>query len=265
MLIEMQATMKAQWAYSGRWHMFKLWTWSLPLAVTAAIVLVSDFAHGSPILFNSRSSFEAAAGQVDTITFEEFAGGLLCDPRGFGPCSFETRGITFTSTVPNFNPVFQRPMLAIDRFGTARIVSSGIPVAPDQFFLTFSGPFIGFDVLSTSGVGHVVSVILSESDGSQTPITISALPPPPFGAGTFFGAISPIGFQKVSLFSVPSDGVRYNIEIDNVAIIPEPNTLALLGSGLIGMAIFCWKRLKTTPGPRRGEAEAYVKCRDESR
>jgi len=220
----------------------------MTFAVSCAILSATP-ALAASILFESRSSFELAAQRIamqvstpplETITFEEFPTGHVCAEMQLS-CSFGTRGITFAT------PVGGNFFIGRDSFQTnptATLGALGIPAAPDEFTVTFSSRFIGLDV-AVAGPPTAVTFVLSESDGTRTSSTISAFTE--FGGGiTFFGAISDISFEKISIFKPTSpSGSNSNFEIDNVSttIIPEPDTLLLLTFGLTAMALFSRKGL----------------------
>ena len=138
----------------------------------------------------------------------------------------------------------QRPLLSIaNNIGFEKaLFSNVIPIAPDQFFLTFSHPFlgIGFDIKSQGIFPATVPIVdITETDGSVTEIPISGGIP----VSAFFGVTSDIGITKVSLFD-PTDPSSANFFIDNI-VFPQlkvlidilTNSINLKSDGVIPAAI----------------------------
>jgi hypothetical protein len=104
----------------------------------------------------------------------------------------------------------------------------------DTFNLTFaSANAVGFDVFPGLSAGNVAISVFSPANVSLGSFTIGV----PLGA-TFFGVASDTGFGSIgrinlaSQTAVPGELVD-NLAFGNAAIIPEPTSLLLLGSGLL--------------------------------
>jgi hypothetical protein len=118
-----------------------------------ATMLLSNPALALPTIFTDRQLFNAAVGPQDLLTFEEFAPpNIVCVPRTPfipDPCTLTLKGATFTSArgIPDLNV---RPELAFftEPRGSTGLIPGNFPITPNDFFLTFSGHFIGLDVVT---------------------------------------------------------------------------------------------------------------------
>jgi hypothetical protein len=230
--------------------------------LTAALSL-SAAAHATIITFMDRDAFNAAAGPLNLIDFENFPDGVgVCPtaPLGSPPCSLTVGGVTFTSTVEGrgdieFGPQLITTRSSFENRSITLIAGSGIPAAPGDFTLSFTGTAIGLDLISAGFSNWPFGFQFRESGGALTDENLVST----FGTGRFFGAISDIGFSDLSIFSNGVGGSS-NFYIDNVATaatsaVPEPSMLMLLAAGMILFASHIRQRNASTP------LKGFVECR----
>lgn len=222
--------------------------WPRVIGLTMTLLLLTSPALGAPILFTTRNVFDGVVGPHELVTFEEFPVGTLCLPATpfvSDPCSLTLKGATFSANT-GLPDIDQRPVLIIESLGadpSKGLGSAALPSTSGEFVLTFGGPLIGLDVETFAGLGSPVTFVFTETDMTQTSVTIFAI-----GEGTFLGATSPVGFSQLSLFASQADGGRFNFLVDNVALgpVPEPATLLLVGTSAAGLGLARWVKKRRT-------------------
>jgi len=105
----------------------------------------------------------------------------------------------------------------------------------------------GFAVLATSPVPNAVMVSLFNNATAVGTLFYNGVPDPIF-AGGFAGIQSTLEFNRVQLRFNPGtaafavDNIRF---ASSTTVTPEPATLALLLTGLVGIALFRRRRLRS--------------------
>jgi hypothetical protein len=220
---------------------------ALTLIILLLALLVSS-ANALLITFSDQGVFDFVAGDTVSLPLASISQGpgehLLCQPPNpFSrrPCRVTVDDVTFTATraFPEFN---QRPELRVvgGAAGDTLISMAGTPLGPRDFFFTFSGHTIGFDIAPFAFPGSPVSLRITEADGERTSLTVFTLT-----GGSFFGATSDVGFSRFSLWSPVYHGSTNSFLLENFVVdsltepvpttTPEPTTLLLFGSAMAGL------------------------------
>jgi len=209
------------------------------LLVIAGLMLLSTFVQAAPILYTDASSWTAATSNVTTIDFnevgfEQYYGGGYSNGDltvtgssnylfGWGPPEAQDfgtgnyligaydSGATVTETFSGENQAAGTDLGLYDASGTL-----------DYDFTTFNGASVTGSVNAVNGSLSFVGIVADSGDW-VTSLTITL----PTQVGEGFG----------------------NIAVDNTSYgnsgtlsTPEPGSLALLGSGMIGVASLLRRR-----------------------
>ena len=199
----------------------------LRLASLAAVVFAVSTAYGSTITSsiiyqNIPNSGNAAdpANMASTLPSASFSIGALGINFTSGPSAYTPAGFlnnpTFSSQVNGFNP-------------TASLTNSEVVITGSLFLNAGANSFVvGHDdgtVLNIVGFGNVVNAP-GPTSFSNSPFTVNAVT-----AGNYNFSL-----DYSECCGSPADLV-FNLNNQPVgANVPEPGTLALLGSGMAGLA-----------------------------
>ena len=235
--------------------------WARLLVTSTALGVFACPADASLIIFDTRTTFNAAAPGLPVETFDNtFAEGVLICPGPLmtghecpttpgtvvppsGPPGL-LPGVTYSSTSgtlvlvgPNWIPVFEN---------TSNVL--GPYAAGDTLDLTFVyASAIGFDVFpGFVAPGQILISVFDSVDAPMGRFPILASP-----GGTFFGVVS--GSGRIGRMNVDTVAEVEGGLVDDVAFgapIPEPATILLMGTGLAGLGAFARRGRKHRP-PRQ--------------
>ena len=212
------------------------------LAVVAIILSAQGYVSAGLIEYDTQSAFMAHATILST---DSFAG---LDNSGNGYTVLAT-----TVTRPNFTITNSGTNFAVTSgFGSDNAMPNGgtcvIGNGYYQTDITFATPrtAVGFDIFSFDSAATVAGSV-TLSDGTTHAFTYSAGLPsatPP----TYIGFVVTTPGLTITKFSASDASVGKGYAFSNVslgnAIVPEPTSLVLLFTGLVGLLAYAWRKRK---------------------
>lgn len=205
--------------------------------------------HSAPVTFTDKASFDAAIAGLSsaTLDFDSLPADTLI-------ASGDTvDGITFTFNIAGLD------MIVSDIFDTTSPTNYlGLDDGADEVFLsgdTFTMTFdrtlvaLGLFVIGSPGDVLAGDVALAIATGS---VFNAGTPDQVLGDGGeafFLGLLEPTGFTMAELISFDPQGLGlFEFTVDDITTAtPEPSTLLLFASGLLGVAAWGRRRLRQPP------------------
>lgn len=188
--------------------------------------------------------YVASASPTDIVTFH-FSGSLTCDPLSSSPCSPNTGALTGTFSIDVSTDSIVGPWSVSTPIGT---ISSSGPGPATEIFGVSPTKFGPLPLSDATLVGVVLENFLGNNNifvfdvffvSSSTDVIGSFAPGNPPVPNDPPGTVFVNG---IALDNLGTDLV-YDVTAANVSTTPEPSSLLLLGSGLLGLAGLKWRRI----------------------
>jgi hypothetical protein len=178
-----------------------------PLAALAILTLFASVAAKAGTVYTSETTWQTAVKSSQDVSFNIGLppGGLLYES------TFTSNGLTLSAPTLLFDDIYVVNGVTINSSLTATF--------------TFAEPVFAFAFNSYVYEGTPLLLTLSNGDTYTTAQTSQQF---------FYGVVSDTPFTSATLQETTSDNYLWNLNDASYAPVAEPESLALLGAGLIG-------------------------------
>jgi hypothetical protein len=200
----------------------------LPGLSLVCLLAVAGRAQAAAIQYDNRADFEAAAGGVQTETFDAITDVVVFDGTPYDVGAFSITGTD--SIVLGIDPT---PGSLFTVNGTPYVV--GIGQQGEDMVFTFDARIFAFgvDMVGINDFDTENTRVIVAGVTYQLPLTSG------FGDASFFGVVSDTPFTTVTFRAIEGEAAGLdNISFANApSAVPEPTSIALVASGLAGVLL----------------------------
>ena len=210
--------------------------WQPILLASATIFAVAESPVNATTIFTDRSLFLAAAGTIQTETFNSYSTNISLEGT-----TLDTGLLTVDGTASTFLSIDALTGSYSPGDGTSYLL--GLGFTGESIMFTFNSPIksFGLDMYAVNDEIERSRIIINGI--TYTLPTVATL------VASFFGIVSDDEFSSVQLLAVAGEQAGYdNVTFGSPSPVPIPAALPLLAAGLGAMGFMGWRRKRKAAG-----------------